>query len=114
MNELINLLSILCLSLGCVCNIVAGLGLFRFPDFYTRMHAAGITDSLGSGFILLGLMLQTGWGIDLSKLILLLIFTLITGPTVSYALAKAARQQDLTKKIAKETAAAEKTCGEGS
>lgn len=96
MSELINLLSMLCLLLGCCCNIVAGLGLFRFPDFYTRMHAAGVTDSLGSSFILLGLMLQSGWGIDLSKLILILIFTLITAPTVSYTLAKAARQQGLT------------------
>lgn len=108
MSELITILSIICLLLGSVCNIIAGIGLFRFPDFYTRMHAAGITDTLGSALILLGLMLQSGWDIGLSKLVLILLFTLITAPTISYALANAAKQQGLHAKTAMQTRAVAK------
>ena len=38
--------------------IVGGIGLLRFPDFYTRLHAAGMTDTLGVGLMLLGMMMQ--------------------------------------------------------
>jgi len=68
-----------------------GIGIHRFPDFFSRMHAAGVTDTLGSSLILIGLMLQTGWEITvLVKLILILLFMLLTSPTSSHALAKAA------------------------
>jgi hypothetical protein len=40
--------------------VVGGIGLLRMPDFYTRMHAASVTETLGAGLILLGLMLQAG------------------------------------------------------
>ena len=94
MTEFLYGLSLLCLLFGSCCNILAGIGLFRFPDFYSRMHASGVTDSMGSAFILLGLMLQSGWDTSLSKLILILIFILITSPTITYSLANAARQED--------------------
>jgi multisubunit Na+/H+ antiporter MnhG subunit len=40
--------------------LVGGIGLLRMPDFYTRMHAASVTETLGAGLMLLGLMLQAG------------------------------------------------------
>ena len=95
MNELFNVLSFICLLLGSICNIVAGIGIMRFPDFYSRMHASGVTDTLGAGLILLGLMLQCGWDITLSKLILILVFTLLTSPTIGYTLANAATLSNL-------------------
>lgn len=70
--------------------IVGGAGLLRMPDFYTRMHAAGITDTLGAGLILLGLMLQGGWTLVTAKLFLILVFLWLTSPTASYALVNAA------------------------
>jgi multicomponent Na+:H+ antiporter subunit G len=90
MMEILTLLSAVCLLLGCICNLIAGIGILRFPDFYCRMHAAGITDGLGTALILFGLMLLTGWDTHLSKLVLILLFTLLTSPTVSYTLANAA------------------------
>ncbi len=90
MSEVINGLSVICLLLGGLASIIAAIGIFRFPSFYTRMHAAGITDTLGSGLILIGLMLQSGWDTTLAKLVLILLFTLITSPTISYTLANAA------------------------
>lgn len=68
-----------------------GIGIHRFPDFFSRMHAVGVTETLGSAFILIGLMLQAGWEVTvLVKLLLILLFILLTSPTSSHALAKAA------------------------
>jgi multicomponent Na+:H+ antiporter subunit G len=70
--------------------IIGGIGLLRLPDFYTRIHAAGITDTLGTWLILLGLMLHEGLTLGAAKLAMLLFFLLATGPLASHALAKAA------------------------
>lgn len=76
--------------------ITGAVGLLRFPDFFTRMHAAGVTDTLGAGLVLFGLMLQTeGQWLVLLKLLFILLFILITSPTASHALAKAALHHKL-------------------
>jgi len=69
---------------------VGGLGLFRMPDFYTRIHAASLTDTMGAGMILAGMMLQAGWSLNSGKLLMILIFIFFTSPTSTHALAKAA------------------------
>ncbi len=69
---------------------LGGLGLLRMPDLYTRMHAASLTDTLGSLFILLGIMLQMDWTSSLAKLVAVIGFLLVTNPTATYALANAA------------------------
>lgn len=114
MMEILNILSFICLLFGSLCNLIVGVGLFRFPDFYSRMHATGITDSLGTALILVGLMLQSGWDISLTKLILILVFILLTGPTITYSLANAAKQEGLAAKLAEEAGAKEKSSGEAS
>jgi multicomponent Na+:H+ antiporter subunit G len=69
-----------------------GVGLLRFPDFYTRTHAAGITDSAGAGLILLGLLVLTpGWETGV-RLVIIMLFLLLTSPTATYVLAFAARR----------------------
>ena len=70
--------------------MVAGIGILRMPDVFTRLHAAGVLDTLGAGFILLGLMLEADHGALSLKLLLLLGFLLATCPVASHALAKAA------------------------
>ena len=70
--------------------LVGGIGILRLPDIFTRLHAAGVTDTLGMGMILLGLMVQAGFTLITVKLILILLFMVFTGPTASHALAKAA------------------------
>jgi multicomponent Na+:H+ antiporter subunit G len=76
--------------LGSIFVIIGGVGLLRLPDFYTRIHAAGITDTLGAWLILVGLMLHQGWTLQTAKLGMLLFFLLTTSPLASHALAKAA------------------------
>ncbi len=78
------------------------VGIHRFPDFFSRMHAASVTDTLGSSLILIGLMLQTGWQATvLVKLSLIFLFILLTSPTASHALAKAALHGGLRPKLGK-------------
>lgn len=70
--------------------LIAGIGILRLPDVYTRMHATGIGDTLGAGLILAGLMLQGGFSLVTVKLVFVLILLFVTSPTSTHALAKAA------------------------
>lgn len=69
---------------------VGGIGLLRLPDFYTRIHATGITDTLGAIMILCGLMVQSDEPLVTVKLVLILFFIFFTSPTSTHALVKAA------------------------
>lgn len=90
MAFLIDVLSWLSLLAGIGFALIGGVGLLRMPDLYTRLHAASVTDTLGAGLILLGLMLQAGWTLITVKLLLILGFLWFTGPITSHALARAA------------------------
>ena len=70
--------------------IVGAAGIIRFPDFWSRLHAAAVVDSAGTGLLLFGMMLQAGFTFVTVKLILIGIFLLITGPTATHAVANAA------------------------
>ena len=92
---LLQVLAGLCLGGGSVVMVCGSAGLLRFPDFYTRMHAAGVTDTLGVVLIALGLMLPDLISLNTLKLLLIIIFVWITSPTATHALAKAARHAGL-------------------
>lgn len=78
--------------LGAVVTLSGAVGLLRFPDFYTRIHAVSLTDTAGLGLILLGLLLQApDWGVGV-RLMLVLAFLVLTSPTATHALAQAARK----------------------
>ncbi len=82
---------------GFLC-VSGGIGLLRFPDFYTRMHAVGVTDTLGAGMILIGLMILSTDFLVFAKLLMVLLLTLFIGPTTSHVLAKAAFNNGLMPK----------------
>jgi len=86
----LDILSWALLVFGAGLCVIGGIGLLRFPDVYTRAHAAGINDTLGSWAILLGLMLQAGLGLVTVKLAMLGIFLAMVGPVTGHALLKAA------------------------
>ena len=95
MELIVDISSALCLLLGSFLCLSGGVGIMRLPDFYTRMHAVGVTDTLGAGMILIGLMLQNADGLVIIKLLLILVMTLFISPVASHALAKAALRNDL-------------------
>jgi multicomponent Na+:H+ antiporter subunit G len=87
---LIEILSWLFIIVGCVFSIISAIGILRLPDVYTRMHAAGIGDTAALGAFSVGMMLQAGWSITTTKLMLILLFMFFASPTTTHALAKAA------------------------
>ena len=101
MDFLLNISSSLCLLIGSFLCISGGVGILRFPDFYSRMHAVGVTETLATTMILIGLMLQNPDALVVLKLILILLLTLFISPTASHALAKAAIQNNLRPKLDK-------------
>ena len=86
---LLDIVSWLLLSAGGVFVFIGGLGALRMPDLYTRMHAASVTDTIGPALIIIGIILQAGLTLASVKLVAILLFLLVTGPTASNALASA-------------------------
>ena len=95
MEALLYYVSWVCLLLGAGCCFVGGLGLLRLPDFYSRMHGCGVTDTLGAGLVLLGLMFQSGLSLTTVKLVMIAVFLLLAGPVATHAIARAARHSGL-------------------
>lgn len=92
-----NITSGLFLLVGSFLCLTGGLGILRFPDFYTRMHAVGVTETLATAMILIGLILHNpDFFVDV-KLMIILLMTLFISPTASHALANAAMHDDLAK-----------------
>ena len=94
-DVLIDGLSWACLLAGGVFCSIGALGLLRMPEFYTRLHAASVTDTLGAGLVLLGLILQAGLTLVAGKLVIIGLLLFFTGPVAAHALAKAALNRGL-------------------
>lgn len=90
MSAIVDVLSWSLLIAGGVFMLIGSFGLLRLPDFFTRLHPAGITDTMGSGLILAGLILQGGFELGSLKLALVFLFLMLTSPTSSHATARAA------------------------
>ncbi len=93
MSALLDLASWITLVAGSLLCIVGGIGLLRLPDFYSRTHAVGLTDTLGATLIVLGLMLQADLGVTTVKLAMLVVLLHVTSPTGTHALVKAAHSR---------------------
>ncbi len=90
MNGPVELASAILLLFGGLFVLIGGVGILRLPDFFTRLHAAGLNDTLGAAFVLIGLMILAGFTLVSAKLALILFFLLFTSPTSTHALARAA------------------------
>ncbi|MGI6022290.1 MAG: monovalent cation/H(+) antiporter subunit G [Methanoculleus sp.] len=83
---MLNTLALIFIVIGLFFMVVGAIGLIRFPDFYTRVHATGKCDTLGEGMILFGLVLYEGMNLVAVKILLLVIFIFITSPTAVHAI----------------------------
>ena len=102
----IDALSWVCLVAGGFFCVVGAIGMLRMPDFYTRMHAASVIETLGAGLILLGLMLQAGPTLVAVTLLMVGLLIFFVSPTASHALARAALVRGLKPKLADDGSAA--------
>jgi multicomponent Na+:H+ antiporter subunit G len=99
MQPLLDVLSWACLLGGAIFLLIGAIGVLRFPDFYTRLHAVSVCDTLGAGLVLLGLMFQGGLSLVTVKLLLIFYFMIFSGPTAVHALAQAALQTKLKPRV---------------
>lgn len=91
----LDILSVAALLAGVIFVLAGAIGVIRLPDFYTRMHAAGVTDTLGAELIVFGLILQAGFSALSLKLALIGVFVFLTSPTATHAVANAAYRAGL-------------------
>ena len=77
-------------AVGSVLVLAGALGILRFPDFYTRLHAAGVTDTMGADLVLLAMALQADDPLTMLKLFLIFVFLILTSPVSTHAAAHAA------------------------
>jgi multicomponent Na+:H+ antiporter subunit G len=87
---ILEVISWILFSLGALFILAGSIGVVRFPDFYTRIHAAGVTDTLGTELILLAMILQSDAFSQVIKLVFIALFLLMTSPVATHALAHAA------------------------
>ena len=98
MSVFVDILSWVCIVLGAAFTLIGCLGLWRFPDVFSRMHAGGVAETLGVVFLFLGMGIQAFVILPETKMALLVagklamiaIFLLYTNPTTTHALAQAA------------------------
>ncbi len=88
----LTVLSAVLLVVGAGFVLSGAVGLLRFPDFYTRIHAGGIIEAAGATLILLGLLVRTDSLSVGVRLVVILAFLLLTSPTATHILAQAARR----------------------
>lgn len=93
--DVFDVLSWILIVLGSFFVVTGAVGLIRMPDVFTRMHAASVIDTVGAGFIILGLILQAGFTLVTIKLVFILGLFFFTGPVAAHALAQAALHEQI-------------------
>ncbi len=90
LDYILNILSWFFIVAGAFFMLSGALGILRMPDFFSRLHPAGITDSFGAPMLLVGVMLKYGFSLFSGKIFLLILFLFITNPTSTNVLSQAA------------------------
>ena len=90
-----NVACIILLSLGVLFLLLGAIGILRFPDCYTRMHAAGKCDTLGALLVVSGLAFYHGVSLESAKILFIAVFIFLTSPTATHAIARAALRREL-------------------
>ena len=73
-------LSAVFIAAGTIFLIVAAIGVIKFPDFYSRLHASGVGETLGAMLLTIGLMFMTGLNLMSVKLLIIFIVLLVANP----------------------------------
>jgi multicomponent Na+:H+ antiporter subunit G len=93
-GTLINVFSIVCIVGGALFYLAGTVGLLRFPDAYTRLHALTKADNLGLALIVIGLLPQVAGRLMWLKMVLVWLLVLLSGAAVAQLIARAARSAE--------------------
>ena len=91
---MLDLFSMAAIGLGLFFYLAGTVGLLRFPDAYTRLHALTKADNLGLALVVLGLLPQVGSVLAGLKLLLVWLLVILSSAVVSQLIARTARQQE--------------------
>ena len=94
MSALLDLFSVVAIVAGAFFFLAGTVGLLRFPDAYTRLHALTKADNLGLALVVIGLLPQMDSVLAAAKLVLVWLLVLLSSAVVSQLIARAARRQD--------------------
>ena len=94
MTPLLDLFSIVAIAAGAVFYLAGTVGLLRFPDAYTRLHALTKADNLGMALVVLGLLPLAGGLLAALKLVLVWLLVMLSSAAVSQLIARSARRRD--------------------
>ena len=75
-----NIVAITIISFGFIFMVLAAVGVIRFPDFFTRLHASGVGETFGALMMTVGIMIYTGWTLLSVKVFIIFILLLLTNP----------------------------------
>ena len=84
------IIAALLMGLGLIFLVGSMIGMLRLPDFYSRVHASGNSETLGTMLVFLGLAVYNGVSITSAKLLIILMFIFVGNPIGSHILAKSA------------------------
>ena len=90
-----NIVALIFIFCGIFFITVSALGILRLPDFYSRNHAVGKSETLGSILILFGLAIYNGFEINSFKLLAIVVFIALANPTATHAIAREALRSGL-------------------
>lgn len=93
--SLADLFTIVAVSAGAVFFLAGTVGLLRFPDALTRLHALTKADNLGLGLVVLGLLPRVDSVLGGLKLVAIWLLVMLAGAAVSQLIARAARRAGL-------------------
>ena len=94
MDRLFDLFSIVAIAAGGFFFLAGSVGLLRFPDAYTRLHALTKADNLGLALVVIGLLPQLDSLLAALKLVLVWLLVLLSSAAVSQLIARAARRRE--------------------
>ena len=94
MSALLDLFSIVAIGAGAFFYLAGTVGLLRFPDAYTRLHALTKADNLGLALVVIGLVPQAGGLLPALKLVLVWLLVMLSSAAVSQLIARSARRRD--------------------
>ncbi|SFL79245.1 monovalent cation/H(+) antiporter subunit G [Nitrosomonas communis] len=100
--SILELCSIVFLVVGAIFFLAGTIGLLRFPDVYTRLHALAKVDNLGLGFTSIGLVFQAPELVIALKIILIWLLALVASSTLSFLIARRAMKRGIIPWRAKE------------
>lgn len=94
-----NIVSAILLMAGMVFCLTTIIGMYRLPDFYSRCHSSGTSETMALLLICLGFIIYSGWNVLSIKLVLLFFIVCICNPIGSHVLTRAAYRSNYPMKV---------------